>query len=154
DLTAIRPDMRVWKNDDPQLTARLRRTFETPDPQRRTAIDLVATAASGQSLVIEAATATGLACTVSSSQPCAEARQHPLTEATLRQQLGRLGGTPFELRGLQAHIAGRPMLPFSILGELRHKLVQRLEALAQSPPPRRIVHEPVLPGLRTPTQSV
>jgi putative protease len=40
------------------------------------------------------------------------------------------------------------MLPFSVLGELRHELVRRLEELAQSPPPRRIATKPVLPSLR------
>jgi U32 family peptidase len=136
----IQPGMRVWKNDDPELNQRLRKTFTASDPQRRTAVDLAIHAAVGQPLVIEATTETGLVCQIAADESCQEARQHPLTEQTLRDQLGRLGGTPFVLRNLSAHIDGRPMLPFSILGKLRHALVQRLEDIAIAPPSRRIAN--------------
>jgi putative protease len=148
DFDQIQPGMRVWKNDDPELTSRLRKTFTSADPQRRTAVDLVVHAAVGQPLTIEVTTETGLACSLSSSEPCAEARQHPLTVETLRQQLGRLGGTPFVLRKLTARIEGRPMAPFSVLGVFRHDLVRRLEQLATAPLPRPIAAEPVLPKFR------
>jgi len=148
DYAAIQPGMRVWKNDDPELTSRLRKTFTAADPQRRTAVDLVVRAAVGQPLSIEAMTETGVTCVISAEQPCAEAKKHPLTEETLSEQFGRLGGSPFVLRSLKAHISGLPMLPFSVLGELRHKLVRTLDELSQAPPPRRIANEPVLPRLR------
>jgi U32 family peptidase len=147
DFAQIHPGMRVWKNDDPELTSRLRKTFTAADPQRRTAVDLVVRAAVGEPLQVDASTETGLACTLSAQQPCAEARQHPLTEETLRQQLGRLGGTPFVLRNITAHVDGRPMIPFSVLGTVRHELVGRLERLATSPPARRIAPKTVLPAL-------
>jgi len=148
DFTQIQPGMRVWKNDDPELTSRLRKTFSTADPQRRTAVDLVVTAAVGQPLEVAATTETGHAVRVVASQPCEEARKHPLTDETLREQFGRLGGTPFELRNLTTEITGRPMLPFSVLGELRHELVRQLEAVSQAPPQRRIAADSVLTNLR------
>ena len=49
DFAQIQPGMRVWKNDDPELTSRLRKTFTAADPQRRTAVDLVVTGRRGQS---------------------------------------------------------------------------------------------------------
>ena len=73
-------------------------------------------------------TETGVTCEITAEEPAAEARKHPLTEETLREQFGRLGGTPFSLRNLTAEIVGRPMVPFSVLGKLRHELVERLEA--------------------------
>jgi len=100
-------------------------------------------------LSMEATAETGIHCLISSQQPCAAAKKHPLTTETLREQFGRLGGTPFVLRNLTAEIAGRPMLPFSVLGELRHELVRRLDELSRAAPPRRIATEPVLPRLRT-----
>jgi putative protease len=148
DFAQIQPGMRVWKNDDPELTGRLRKTFTAADPQRRTAVDLLVHAEVGQPLSIRATTETGVTCEITAAQPCAEARQHPLTEVTLREQLGRLGGSPFVLRELAAQIHGRPMVPFSVLGTLRHELIERLEQLSQTPPPRRIAAEPVLPRLR------
>ena len=145
----IKPGMQVWKNDDPELTNRLRKSFTGADPQRRTAVDLAVHAAAGQPLTIEAATETGVTCSVAAQQPCEEARKHPLSEDTLREQFGRLGGTPFVLRNLSAQIDGRPMVPFSVLGELRHELVRGLETAAKTPPPRRIAADSVLSRLRT-----
>jgi U32 family peptidase len=148
DFAEIQPGMRVWKNDDPELTGRLRKTFSGADPGRRTAVDLVVHAAAGQPLTIAATLASGHHCQLATEQLCLEARQHPLTEQTLRDQFGRLGGTPFELRGLTAQLAGRPMLPFSILGRLRHELVAELERISKLPPLRRNAKEPLLPTLR------
>jgi putative protease len=148
DLASIRPGIRVWKNDDPELTSRLRKTFTGADPQRRTAVDLMISAAVGKPLSIEARTEHGSACTVIARQACEQARQHPLNESTLREQLGRLGGTPFILRDVTAQIEGQPMVPFSVLGSLRHELVARLAQLAASLPPRRIAAESTLPRLR------
>src|SRR5439155_4061403 len=85
DFAVIKPGMRVWKNDDPELTARLRKSFMSANPQRRTAVDLIVHAAIGQAITIRAATETGLTCEVVADQPAAEARQHSLSEQTLRE---------------------------------------------------------------------
>ena len=122
----------VWKTDDPELTARLRKTFSGEDLRRRQPIDLAVTAVVGKPLVVRATLGSGLTCDVESEEPAVEAKKHPLTEATLREQLGRLGGTPFELRGLSAEIEGRPMLPLSVLGKLRHAVVERMSEVARS----------------------
>jgi putative protease len=92
----------------------------------------VVTAVVGKPLVVRATLASGATCEVESEEPAVEANKHPLTEATLREQLGRLGGTPFELRGLSAEIEGRPMLPLSVLGKLRHAMVERMSEVARS----------------------
>ena len=133
DLAAIVPGQAVWKTDDPQLTARLRRTFTGDMPLRRQPIDVHVWAAPGEPVRVVAGTPSGARCEVVSAEPAREATKHPLDEATLRDQLGRLGGTPFELRGLVADIAGRPMLPFSLLGKLRHDLVTALDAATLRP---------------------
>ncbi|MFM1995900.1 MAG: putative protease YhbU precursor [Planctomycetota bacterium] len=138
DLAKVQPGQTVWKTDDPHLTARLRRSFTGPEPKRRLAIDLEAVARVGEPVVVAAIAAGGTRAEAASDEPAREATKHPLTADTLREQLGRLGGTPFELRDLKADIAGRPMLPLSVLGRLRHLVVQRLEEALAAPPPRRI----------------
>jgi putative protease len=148
DYEQIQPGMRVWKNDDPELNRRLRQSFTAADPQRRTAVDLAIRAAISEPLRIEAVTESGVHFAFASEQTCAEARKHPLTAETLREQFGRLGGTPFVLRELTATIDGQPMLPFSVLGQLRHELVRRLEEASVAASPRRIAPEPVLARLR------
>jgi len=133
DLDRIAPGQAVWKTDDPQLTARLRKTFSADAPLRRQPVDLTVTAAVGEPLRVIARTAAGRSCAVASDEPAREATKHPLDAATLRDQLGRLGGTAYELRDLTADIQGRPMLPFSLLGKLRHDLVAALDAAPVAP---------------------
>jgi putative protease len=84
----------------------------------------------GEPLRVRAVLANGVACEVVSEEVAAEAEKHPLDEATLRAQLGRLGATPFALRGLEAKITGRPMLPLSVLGKVRREMVAGLERAA------------------------
>jgi putative protease len=148
DFAAIQPGQRVWKTDDPELTSRLRKSFSGAS-LRRMPVTLHVRAAPNEPLVVRATLTGGITCELSSDQPCEEARKHPLTEDLLREQFGRLGGTAFTLAELTAEIDGRPMLPLSVLGKLRHALVERLTALAQSPPQRRIADGSVLPRWRT-----
>ena len=97
-------------------------------PLRRQPVDLHVTVTVGQPVKVTATTAAGPRATVASAEPAQAATKHPLDAEVLRSQLGRLGGTAFELRDLTAEIVGRPMLPFSVLGKLRHELVAALEA--------------------------
>jgi putative protease len=137
----------VWKTDDPQLQRRLRKTY-SGRPRRRVPLDVTVEAAVGSPLRIAATLATGAACRLETPQPLAEALKHPLTIETLTEQLSRLGATTYELRRLDARITGRPMVPLSVLGKLRHEMIERLEAAAAGPPERVIAAEPVLPLLR------
>jgi len=147
-FSGMTPGQTVWKTDDPQLTARLRKTFTSADPSRRTPIDLHVTVAVGQPLRIRA-TLAGFSTSDSASarittseivsvELAALATRHPLDTATLCAQFGRLGGSPFELRSLTADITGAAMLPLSVLGKLRHQLVRQLEEAAVAMPVRAI----------------
>ena len=65
-------------------------------------------------------------------------------------QLGRLGGTIYELANLEATIEGRPMVPMSLLNRLRRELVARLDDFTREPSPPPINPQPVLPRLLEP----
>jgi putative protease len=86
--------------------------------------------------------------TATSDSPLEAARKHPLTVDVLREQLSRLGNSPYELGDLQAEIVGGPMVPLSVLSGLRQTLIDELQRISQLPPERRISSEPVLPALR------
>ncbi|MGB8852046.1 MAG: DUF3656 domain-containing protein [Pirellulales bacterium] len=137
DLARIQPGQAVWKTDDPQLTARLRKTFTGDAPLRRQAVDLHVSVAVGQPVRVTATTAAGRRCEVQSSEPTQAATKHPLDTEVLRSQLGRLGGTPFELREVTAEIDGAVMVPFSVLGKLRHDIVAGLSACVRVARSRR-----------------
>jgi len=138
DVSRLVPGQQIWKTDDPQLTARLRKTFTGSKPQRRVGLDLEVMAAVGQPLRITGRADNGATCALESPDMLAAAIKHPLTDTALREQLGRLGGTVFELRSLSARIDGEPMAPLSVLGKLRHAMVAELEASAQAHPLRTV----------------
>jgi putative protease len=138
DLGRLRAGQQIWKTDDPQLTTRLRKTFRGEKPLWRVALDLEVAAAVGQPLRIAGRADNGATCVVESDAPLAAATKHPLTEQVLTEQLGRLGGTEYELRRVSAQIDGGPMVPLSVLGKLRHAIVSQLQASAIARPPRPI----------------
>ena len=73
-----------------------------------------------------------------STMPLARAEKQPLTTERLREQLGRLGGTPFKLGELKNSLAGDVLLPVSELNRLRREAVRELEA--QRAQPKRWSH--------------
>jgi putative protease len=148
DVSKLRVGQVVWKTDDPRLTARLRRTFTGPDPIRKTRLDLVVEASVGEPLRIRGQARSGATCDLCGSEPLAEARKHPLSAELLHKQLGRLGNTVYELGHLDARIEGRPMVPLSVLGDLRRAMVQQLDESIAAPPPRRMASAAVLPAMR------
>jgi putative protease len=139
---------KIWKTDDPELTRRLRKTFSSPDPQRRIPVTLRVQARVGEQLTVSCHTANGLSCRLASPELLAAAVKRPATVDLFRTQLGRLGGTPYELADLEAEIEGGPMVPLSVLGSLRHALVQRLDELAAARPPRVLAEPGALERMR------
>jgi putative protease len=79
--------------------------------------------------------------TVRSEQPLAPAQKRGLDEGFLREQLGRLGNTPYELGELDLEVQGTPFVPASLLGPLRRQAVEELARL-QGEPPRVEVQPP------------
>ena len=149
DLGRLQLGQGVWKTDDPQLSERLRRSFEG-SPARLVDLDLEVHAEAGLPLEVAAATANGHRASVRSGSPLAPARSQPADLDLLRDQLGRLGGTIYRLRNLDATITGAPMIPKSLLNQLRRDLVARLDEAAAALPLRSIAAGPSLPDLLTP----
>ena len=76
----------------------------------------------------------GATAVVVTDMPLAPARSTArLTCHCSAEQLGRLGGTIYQLRGLEATIEGGPMVPKSVLNQLRRELVARARRAWQPP---------------------
>ena len=148
DRAKIHLGQKVWKTDDPQASRRIQKTYADGRIQRRISLDLTVEAAVGSRLRVVATATTGATCRLESPEPLPEAAKHPLTAETLREQFARLGKTPYELRRLEAKIDGRPMIPLSVLGTLRHEMVRLLDAAAMRPPERAIFEGSALAALR------
>ncbi|TWU35984.1 U32 family peptidase [Novipirellula artificiosorum] len=128
----------VFKNDDPKLNRRLRQSFAGEDPQSRQPIDMVIGAEAGKTLQLSATTSGGITVSVSGDQVLEKANKHPANAARLREKMERLGGTSFELRSLKATITGEPMVPASLLNQLRRTLTDALTLRLRQPPVRTI----------------
>ena len=126
DVTAVSPGTVFWKTDDPVLNGRLRKTYQVADPVRRVGLDLRVVCRAGEPLFVEGRARNGAACRVFTNEPLERARKHPADLELLREQLGRLGGTVYELHHLDAWIEGGPLVPFSVLGTVRREILAQL----------------------------
>lgn len=140
----------VFKNDDPALNRRLRQTFSGEDPVQRQTVDLSVFARPGEPLRLTGTLRGGTTVAVTGNESLSAARNRPIDELVLRQKLGRLGGTSFELGTLTADIDGQPMVPLGMLNRLRRDLVDQLTEKLNKPKQRwvdrdkgRILLEPI-----------
>jgi U32 family peptidase len=124
---------RIWKTSDPALERELRATFSGEKIRFQQAIRLEVHGRVGTPLTLIADDRNGHVVQVQSSIPLAAAETQPLTPDRLRDQLGRLGGTPFRLEQLENQLEGDVMLPVSELNRLRREAVAALESRRSEP---------------------
>ena len=89
--------------------------------------------ATGTPLTLIASDDEGHVAQVQSSTALAPAERQPLSTIRLREQLGRLGGTVFQLGRLENHLEGEVILAVSELNELRRRVVAEVEARRAEP---------------------
>lgn len=133
DFARVRPGNRVWKTNDPELDRRLRQTFEGDQIRFRRPIDLEVHGHAGAPLTLLARDAEGHVAKAQSTSPLVVAEKQPLSTERLRDQLGRLGGTPFELGELANHLEGAVHLAVSELNDLRRRIVADLDTQRAAP---------------------
>ena len=129
----IRRGHLLWKNDDPALDRELRATFAGDKIRFQRPITLEVHGHAGTPLTLVARDAEGHVVQAASSVLLAPAASQPLTTDRLREQLGRLGGTPFKLGELHNALEGEVMLPLSELNRLRREAADALDALRAAP---------------------
>ena len=124
----IKPGDKLWKTDDPELNRRLRASYAGDVPRHQRPIRARVTGKAGQPMALVVWDEAGHQVQAQSAMALVPATRRPLTEETLRQQLGRLGGTPFRLGELENGLAGEVLLPMSELNRMRREIVALLEA--------------------------
>lgn len=149
DGSAIPVGARVWKTDDPAMRKRLERTYAGDPIARRAPVRMTIAGELGGPLRLTARDADGREATAEWPGPLEPARKHPLTGDALREQLGRLGDTPFELADVENRLPANTMVPRSVLNDLRRRVVTGLVAMRERQS-RGAVEEPdALNDLRT-----
>jgi len=121
---------RVVRTADGALLGRARASYAATavPPETRVRLDVRVFGSAGGTLTAIFA-AGGASAKVESSTPLVPAGKHPLDVATLRQQLDRLGDTPFALGAVDAAgLAPGLFIPVSELNHLRQRAVEALAA--------------------------
>jgi putative protease len=144
----ITPGAIVWKTDDPEVRKRLEQSYARDEIARRVPITAHVEAAAGRPLRLTMKDSSGHSATVESQQTLELARKHPLTLDAVREQLDRLGDTPFELADLTARPLDPVMAPKSVLNDLRRRAVGQLLSLRQDSQRREIPDPDALTHLR------
>jgi len=133
DFAKIHIGDKLWKTSDPELDRRLRQSFAGDAPRFHRPIDIEVHGLAGQPLTLLVRDDEGHVARAESAMPLAVAEKLPLSTEKLREQLGRLGGTPFMLGDLKNFLVGEVLVPVSELNRLRRAVVAELEKLRAQP---------------------
>jgi putative protease len=133
DFLRVHAGDKIWKTNDPELDRRLRQSFAGETPKFQRPIEIEVHGVVGKPFTLIARDESGNMGKAESAMPLAKAEKLPLTEEKLREQLGRLGGTPFKLGKLKNFLTGEVLLPVSELNRLRREIVDELEKLRTQP---------------------
>jgi putative protease len=138
DASRVQPGDWVWRTHDPDIDRAARSFTQAETPLRRQALTAHVTARVGHPVQIEwrLRRRPDVTVTTVGDAPLQAARQHAPTVSFLREQLGRLGGTPFELQYAELMMEGAAFLPASMLAPLRRRAVDELTARLRSVAPR------------------
>jgi putative protease len=126
DFGAIPVGALVWKTDDPAMKRRLEQSYAGDPIARRTPVWMVAEGEIGGRLRLSVRDPEGNQAAVEWPGPIELARKHALTAEESREQLGRLGDTPFELAEIENRLPANVMVPRSVLNDLRRQVIASL----------------------------
>ena len=118
---------KLWKTSDQELEKRWRQSYEGDAPKFTRPVSFEVHGIAGKALTLIARDELGHLAQAASVMPLSVAEKQPLATERLRDQLGRLGGTPFHLGGLVNKLDGTVMLPVSELNRLRREVATELE---------------------------
>ena len=129
----IQPGQLLWKTNDPELDRRVRQSYEGDQVRYRRPLHLSVHGHVDSPLTVIARDDEGHVAQADSTSPLSAANKQPLSAERLRDQLGRLGGTPFELGTLDNHLEGEVIVSLSELNELRRRVVTAMDQLRAAP---------------------
>jgi len=124
---------KIWKTSDPELDKRLRQSFEGEAIRFQRPVTIEVYGVVGEPLTLVIRDEAGNMAKAESTMPLAKAEKLPLTKEKLRSQLGRLGGTPFQLGELKNFLSGDVLVPVSELNRLRREVVLELVKQREQP---------------------
>ncbi len=154
DWRRVRVGQLVWKTNDPALDRELRATFAGEQIRHQRPITLEVHGRAGTPLSLVADDGAGHSVRLESRTPLVSAEKQPLTPERLRDQLGRLGGTPFKLGELKYFLEGAVIVPISELNRLRREAAAELDRLRAAPKRWTLAAAPAAPAPADPVPPV
>ena len=141
----IRPGDRVWRTDDPDVDRAARAYTQAAAPVSRQPVVVRVTAIEGEPLVTEWSLVKQpqISVIVKSTGPLSAAQNRGLSLELLREQLGRLGNTAYELVDVTLNVQGTPFVPASELNQVRRSAVEQLQALQNEARKVAVVRDPL-----------
>lgn len=121
---AFAPGRRIHRTSAPRIEKRIMTGASAEKPKPRLSMRIAGRVA--EPFVIEGTTDRGAYARVTGDAVVEQARSKPVDEATLRDKLGRLGDSPFELGELQIALPPNVIVPLSSLNRARRALVAAL----------------------------
>jgi putative protease len=135
DLRRVHIGDRVWKTNDPALDRRLRASFETEKPYRVFPLSIKVRGSLGQPLrTWWTDVEKGTTVEVISELELEQAQKRPMDQELLEEQLGRLGGTVYQLESLDLELYGDLIVPMRELNRMRREAVEQLAGQRPKPP--------------------
>ncbi|HSI32015.1 MAG TPA: DUF3656 domain-containing protein [Tepidisphaeraceae bacterium] len=153
-LEHVAPGAIVWKTDDPEVRKQLEQSYSRDVVARRVPVTAHVEARLDRPIRLTLTDAGDVSGSAESAQPLVRAQKHPLTVEALRDQLARLGDTPFELAGVTAEPLEPVMAPKSVLNELRRQAVEALLAARAKAGSVEIAEADALERLRTEVREI
>jgi U32 family peptidase len=129
DLQSIPTGALVWKTDDPALRKRLAKSYAQEKPALKEPLRAHLEGEVGSPLQLTL-TVNGLKGRATWPGPLEVARSQPTGIDVIREQLGRLHETPYELSDITLALAAGVMLPKSVLNQLRRDALDDLQRQA------------------------
>jgi putative protease len=146
-LAALALGARVWKTDDPALRKRAEQSYSRDRVAKRQPVDFEIRGEIGGPLELIARDAGGREAVATWAGPLSRAERRPITLEVAREQLGRLGDTPFDLGEVRLELPTDAMVPKSVLNDLRRQAVAGL-LTTQEGQRDRTIHVAALDELR------
>ena len=138
DFARVRAGDWVWRTHDPEVDRVARPFANAATPIHKQPVRVAIVARVGERLSMEwSINSTGhsdVRTRVASEEVLAPSDKYPATLEYFRDQLRRLGNTPYRLSGVEAVIEGGPFVPSSQVNDLRRRAVSQLEALQENTP--------------------
>jgi putative protease len=143
DFDRIRAGDLVWRSHDPEVDKAAKVFTDATAPVRRQRVRVHVRAVEGEPLATEwTVEGKAIDVRVGSDAPLSRAANRAVSVELLRDQLGRLGNTPYELADVIAEIHGSPFIPASLLNQIRREAVDRLQA-AQAESKHMTAHDAI-----------